>query len=558
MRIRGTAINYEFDNVLQVNKPTLYPGADVHDWTLPEGMSDDFYRLNAILESKYSREYIKICAFYNKMFPSLKFVEDINCTYNVRPFTTIDQERADTGTGISANYLKQITDQITSRLGTIQFVPYLLSEDPNFEFIVYKDEVERILRMYIKKDKFNNKCIRVFHDAAIVGYSHALIDPFTGRLIKVNDYEVGYFESQFNKDNITQLLYRDYGFPKQDIDVYLDKCIPDNQTLRDEIHKSVEHKASVDLCMYFDCSKKTCVVSIEGKFLPEIDYPFNKVLIATMQWDVGIENVTTTSLFDLLYPMQREINKIYAKDQQMVRMYKGATPVFNQDVEIAMKSITNGSGEVLYVDSNRPLDSLMTVINPTPLDPELSAKINEYKTTMYELAGVQNASFDMENMRSAAAVVALDQMRDSIFQAQLSSLSEFIADALKLYVIYNANMPEATNDSIDWSALKNLIDTSYINLEPVHINDMLSDENKVKQEPTDYTKLCTARVVLNIIKGKLTWDDLPYYLDWHDIVLHIAAILIKFEALGIAVPDCIHKFLICAFVESVKEGEIDL
>ena len=78
----------------------------------------------------------------------------------------------------------------------------------------------------------------------------------------------------------------------------------------------------------------------------------------------------------------------------------------------------------------------MTVINPTPLDPELSGTVQEYKSAMYELAGIQNASFDMENMRSAAAVVALDQTRDSVFQAQLSALSDFIANALRLYIIY--------------------------------------------------------------------------------------------------------------------------
>ena len=122
------------------------------------------------------------------------------------------------------------------------------------------------------------------------------------------------------------------------------------------------------------------------KFLTTKEYPFDKVLMATMRWDAGFTATTSTSLFDLLYPMQREINKINAKQQQLIRLYKGATPVFNQDVELAMKSLTNGAGECLYVDSSRPIDSLMTVINPTPLDPELSATVTEYKTAMYPSA----------------------------------------------------------------------------------------------------------------------------------------------------------------------------
>ena len=276
-----------------------------------------------------------------------------------------------------------------------------------------------------------------------------------------------------------------------------------------------------------------------------------------MRWDVGFSNVMSTSLFDALYPMQREINKMNAKQQQLIRNYKGSTPVFNSDVELAMKSITNGAGECLYVDSQRPLDSLMTVINPTPLDPELAGTITEYKTQMYEIAGIQNASFDMENMRSAAAVVALDQTRDSVFQAQLSGLSDFIADAISLYIKYNAGYKK-NDENMDWDEVKKLIDTAYISLKPVHLNDPLSDEDKSRQEPIDYVQLAVARCVLQIVKGQMDFNSLPYYVDWQQVTLMLAATLIKFEALGIPVPDSVHLFLVSAFVEDVKNGEVML
>ena len=242
---------------------------------------------------------------------------------------------------------------------------------------------------------------------------------------------------------------------------------------------------------------------------------------------------------------------------KLIRNYKGATPVFNSDVELAMKSITNGAGECLYVDSQRPLDSLMTVINPTPLDPELSAVIQEYKTAMYELAGIQNASFDMENMRSAAAVVALDQTRDSVFQAQLSGLSEFIADALSLYIKYNAGYKK-NDENMDWDEIKRLIDTAYTSLKPVHLNDPLSDEENTRQQPIDYLQLSTARAVLNVLKGKISFETLPYYVDWQQVTLMLAITMVKFEALGIEVPDSLHEFLIAAFIESVKLGEVKI
>ena len=552
MNING--IEYVYDEVEQINRPTLYPGENTKDWSLPEEISTDFYRLNSIIENKYSKEYLKICAFYNKMFPSLRNSAWTSTTYNAAPFTWQDQERQDYGTGISSNYLKQIVDQLTSRLGTIQFIPYLLSEDQHFEYIIYKDEVERILRMYINKDKFNRTCIDVFHDAAVLGYSYAFIDPYTGKLNKANDYEVGIFESQLNKGSIVQMLYRDYAFPTAKTLVYFEGL---DKGKKEEFINMVSDKVTVDLCMYFDCLTQTCHVTIDGKALPEKEYPFDEVLVAVMRWDTGFAKVMSSSLFDALYPLQREINKINAKQQQLIRNYKGSTPVFNSDVELAMKAITNGAGECLYVDSQRPLDSLMTVINPTPLDPQLTATVQEYKSAMYEIAGIQNASFDMENMRSAAAVVALDQTRDSVFQAQLSGLSDFIADALSLYIKYNAGYK--TNDNnMDWDSVLELINTAYISLKPVHLNDPLSDEGKSRESPIDYVQLCTARCVLNIVKGKVTFNTLPYYVDWKVVTMMLAATLVKFEALGIPVPDAVHHFLIAAFVESIKIGEVEI
>lgn len=548
--------NFVYDKVNNVYRPTLYPGEKSDDWDLPEKISSDHIKLNSIIESKYSIEYLKICAFYNKMFHSLKTSEWSQSAYNAPMFTVLDQERADTGSGINFNYLKQIVDQITSRLGTITFLPRLLSEDQSFEYIVYKDEVERILRRYIRNDDFNRKSLEVFHNSAVVGYSHVFIDPYTGHLVKANDYEVGIYEAQLNKNHITNMLYRDYAFPVVDVLHYLVDC---NEAQRKEIIDLMQGKSTVDFKMYFDCLDKKVYVTVNNKTLPPHEYPFDYVLIRTFSWDTGFCKYLTSSEFDLLYPIQREINKIAAKKQQLIRMYKGSVPVFSSEVDLAMKTISNGSGEALYIDSTRNPADLMTVINPTPLDPQLDAEIQSYKTAMYELAGIQNASFDMENMRSAAAVVALDQTRDSVFQAQLSGLAQFIKDCLRMYIQFFAKYPEFSDDngSVDWESINKLVDRCYIDLKPVHLNDPMSDEDE-DEGPVDYMEQAIARATLDIIKGKIDFNNLPYYLEWREVALNIAYTYIKFEALGVAIPDTIQQFLMTAFIKAIEVGDVVL
>lgn len=550
------AVEYIYDKVEGMARPTLYPGESSDDWEIPEGSEKLYNKLNSIIEQKYSREYLKVCAFYNKMFPSLKSAPWEQTSYNTIPFTTWDQERSDTGTGINFNYLKQIVDHITSRIGTISFVPALVSEDQSLEYIVYKDEAERIIRTLMRRDDFNRKSLEAFHNASVLCFSHVFMDPWTHKLVKASDYEIGMFESQFNKGEVIQMLYRDYAFPVTKVYQYI------NQE-DDDLIEMLKDKTTVDFKMYIDADSNKAYVTINNKTLEPIDYPFDHVLVDTFSWDTGFSKVTSTSLFDLLYPCQREINKIAAKIQQLIRNYKGPIPVFNSSVDLSMKEITNGTGECLYVDSQRAADNFVTVINPTPLDPQLSAEIQNYKTAMYELSGMSQTSFNMDNMRSAAAVVALDQTRDTVFQAQLSGMADFIKRALMMYIEYfakvNVEDADRERENVDWEAMYKLMKSSYVDLKPVHINDLMSDENAAKQEPIpDYTSQAISRVALKIIKGQETYDTVPYWLSKQQVTMCMAELMLKFEAVGIEVPITLHYYMISAYLDAVKKEEVQL
>lgn len=546
--------NYRYDKVLKEYRYGEYPGERSDKWSIPDDIKTVFSQLNSIIETKYTREYLKICSFYNKMFPSLKNTGYLRSSYNVQPFTVTDQERQDTGTGISYNYLKQIIDQTVSRIGTISFDPMLLADIPTLEYILYKEDIERLLRRSIRNEDMSSLSTECFHDAAILGYAHVLINPWTRKFSKVNDYELGVFESQFNKGKIRQLLFRDYAYPVTELSPYLYRDSNDEETI-EKIKNTVSGKDSCDLKLYFDTVSHKAYCTINNTTLSPIPYDFDYVQLVTFCWDTGFSKVTSTSLFDLLYPVQRELNKVNAKLQQLIRLYKGPVPVFNSDVDLAMKAISNSTGEALYVDSQRSVDSLMTVINPTPLDPTLSAEINNYKTAMYELAGIQQVSFDMENMRSAAAVIALDQTRDTVFQCQMDGIASFIKRLFIEWVHFNKVNPPASETDVDWGDVDRLVNEAVIELKPVHLNDPLGNKATAEgAKPADYTQMLTARIVRDVFKGRITFDMLPITCDIEDVKMIMSTTIVKYDALGSEIPDCAWEFMIAAFIDDVKKG----
>ena len=87
--------NYVYDDVRQEYMSALYPGEKPDKWLLPDEIKSEVSRLNTIIETKYPREYLKICMFYNKLFPSLKYSNNIaRATYNAQPFTSLEQDRS--------------------------------------------------------------------------------------------------------------------------------------------------------------------------------------------------------------------------------------------------------------------------------------------------------------------------------------------------------------------------------------------------------------------------------------------------------------------------------
>ena len=94
-------------------------------------------------------------------------------------------------------------------------------------------------------------------------------------------------------------------------------------------------------------------------------------------------------------------------------------------------------------------------------------------------------------------------------------------------------------------------------MQPVHATDPLSDDEQ-GQRSDDYITLACARIMLSILSNDVTFDTLPYYIDDELVTDMVLVTVVKFEALGITVPDSLHMYLISAFINAVAKGEVEL
>ena len=174
---------------------------------------------------------------------------------------------------------------------------------------------------------------------------------------------------------------------------------------------------------------------------------------------------------------------------------------------------------------------------------------------MLELAGIQNMSFSSDSIKSAAAVIALDQLHDNVYEAQLQGLGQFMKQCFEHYVEYCCiNTPGKE----EWVAIKALLQNGYIDLKVVSAHDPLNSMAAATGEVVDDLKALLARLTIDVIAGRKTFDTIPPYVDRNELLLQVMAAALKFSSNGIELPGTIHLFFVDAFIDNVATGQVNL
>jgi hypothetical protein len=520
-------------------------------YTIHPSISAEFGALEGYIESKISREHLKLCAFYNKFFPSITHASGYNgATHNALPFTITEMEIQDAGTGISLNYLKAAVDTIVSRLKNIEFQVRIQSSTPLILLEMYKAQVERYFKSQIRTNRLEHLVTEVFHDSAILGYSHIFMDPWSKKVRKINDWELGIYESEFEKRQLKRVLIKDEAFPVGSLAPYIDGIDPS------ELERVISNRDHVTLFLYIDCFLGSKFVMIDNLAGPMSAYPFDTVLLVTYGWDIGVKRMYTTSLFDTLFPLQRQINKLCAKLTSMYLNYKGTVPVISTigDTEVLVKHLSNQGGEVLIIPgASADVTKMIGQIDPIPLNPAFMAEIQSLKANMLELAGVQEISLDLGQLRSAAAVVALSQLRDTRFESQLFKMAEFVGEILINIVRFNAGLKSEPGD-VPWDQMVDLIDSTFMEILPIHMTD---PEKRPVDPPEDFQLYAVNNFLMKVINKDLTFNDIDYTINRDVLKRQAVNRLLRFKSMeGDFAP--LEELCIRLFIQDIRDGIVKI
>jgi hypothetical protein len=162
---------------------------------------------------------------------------------------------------------------------------------------------------------------------------------------------------------------------------------------------------------------------------------------------------------------------------------------------------------------------------------------------------------NLDNLRSAAAVVALDQLRDARFESQLFLMAEFVEQMLVNIVRFNAGMAltERTEiGDIPWQNMLDLVNSAYIEIIPVHGND---PEDKPVEPPEDFQLYIVDKFIMAVINGEKTHADINYTINRQILKKQAVNKLLRFKALDGEYRE-LEELVLMLFVDDIKSGVV--
>lgn len=376
--------------------------------------------LNQQRRAKYYRNY----SFYNntpKM--SLDNIKNPSC---VGFFNNIGEINEDTTPTPNLNVIKSCIDTLHSKIAQSKVRPYFNCINGSYKDIQIVKQAQQFFDQYFDIEDVNKKISEAFRDACIFDTGYLYIDPDNKAITRALTWQVYERPAEITYNNVTRTYYERKDFPVT--------------MLPEAIYKEVKNKIGkleyITYGVYFDVlsAEKAYYIS-ELNYCKIASYDGNRTPFVRIQYNNSVYGNTSSSVVDILYTIQMEINSIMNKIKDASQLNSAMTFLVPEGSNIKTGQLSNRVGNIIqYQSSPNMTGSPVTVATPAFIDPEYITLVDSLKAQAYELVGISQLSAQSKKPTGLNSGVALQTMEDvesDRFETQLNQVIRAYVDVAK-------------------------------------------------------------------------------------------------------------------------------
>lgn len=401
--------------------------------------------LNMQRRAKYYRNY----SFYNNT-PKMA-LENIKNPSCVGYYNNIEEVNSDTTPTPSINVIKSCIDTLHSKIAQSKVRPYFNCINGSYKDIQIVKQAQQFFDQYFDIEDVNKKVSEAFRDSCIFDTGYIYIDPDNKAITRALPFQVYERPAELTYNNVTRTYYERKDFPVT--------------MLPADIYKELKEKIGslkyITYGVYYDViSGEKASYIPELKYIKVSKYDGNRTPFVRIQYNNAVYGNTSSSVVDMLYSIQIEINTIMNKVKDASQLNAAMTYFVPEGSNIKTGQINNRVGNIVqYQATPNMTGSPITVSAPAFIDPEYLTLLDSLKNQAYELVGVSQLSAQSKKPTGLNSGVALQTMEDvesDRFETQLNQVIRCYVDiaktCLRVFAKEENILPEdALRSNIKWA-----------------------------------------------------------------------------------------------------------
>ena len=366
----------------------------------------------------------------------------------------------DNTSSIQENVIASCVDTIVSKIASTKVRPFFNTVRGSFRDIQVAKQTQHFFDIFFDKININKIVTSAFKDACIFDTGIIYIDEHY-EIQRALPWLVYTDPAEMTYNKLTKVVY----------EVKNDPCRED----------------SGSTYYYWDTKNKVYAV-YDGNKVVVKEWKNSNIPFIFLHYNQPLLSNTSTSIADLLYGIQMEIDQLLQKIEDASKLNPALTFFVPKGSTLKANQLDNRIGNVIEYAATNLVQNPITVSTPAFIDPQYLQLLAQLKQDAYEAVGISQLSATSQKpqgLDSGKALSTMENIESDRFETQLNSVIRAYTDIARLYIQLTPDdwqiLPTALmREEIKWSEIKESVDKMNIQFSGA---DALSKdpETKLKQ-----------------------------------------------------------------------------
>ena len=326
----------------------------------------------------------------------------------------------ETSSDVQQNIIKSCIDTLVSKIAAQKVRPFFNTVHGSFRDFQIVKQAQQYFDMLYDMQNVGQTADMVFRDCCIFSKGVVWTDELDKQIKRALPFNVYTRPSEESYGKLTRIYYKQKQLPLTLL----------NEKYRKQIKTNLEY---IDVGWYYDIVNHVKAVYIQQNnqiIIEKYDRP--TLPFVFIHYSCPVIGSDATSIVDLLYGIQIEIDTILQKITEASRLNPALTFFVPEGSQIKVSQLNNRVGNVVtYRPTPNMTGSPVTSATPAFIDDQYIQLLDNLKTTAYELTGISKLSAQSAKpvgIDSGLGLRTITNIESERFQTQFNQVIRMYVD----------------------------------------------------------------------------------------------------------------------------------